>query len=227
VEIGVFGATGIIGQRVVTEALARGHRLRAFTREAVRIPAEPGQVRWQVANVLRRDEVTAVIGGLDILINAINAGGDIPETIAQAAVLPEAAHSLLSALEDHPAIRLIVVGGAGSLEVQPGLQVVDMPGFAEQLPKQLGVPQEYSKVVLAHREALHAYRLSNRNWTYLSPSAGLVQPGARTGRFRVGGNQLLVGEDGAPAISAEDLAVAILDEAEVPQHLQRRYTVGY
>jgi putative NADH-flavin reductase len=120
-----------------------------------------------------------------------------------------------------------VVGGAGSLEVKPGLQVVDIEGFAERLPETPGVAQEYVKVVLAQREALNLYRQSNRNWTYLSPSAGLITSGERTNRFRIGGNQLLVSVDGTSGISAEDLAVALIDEAEFPQYLQRRFTVGY
>lgn len=139
-------------------------------------------------------------------------------------MLPAAASALLAALDQHPTVRLIIVGGAGSLEVRPGLQVVDVEGFAADLPRTLGVPPEYVDVVLAHREALNRYRLSNRNWTYLSPSAGLIQPGPRTGRFRVGGDQLL---EGAGGISAEDLAVAVLDETELPSHVQRRFTVGY
>jgi putative NADH-flavin reductase len=226
-DIGIFGASGTIGQRVVTEATVRGHRVTAFTRDAARIPAATGEVSWKTANVVDAGSVAAAIGGIDVLVNAINAGRDIPDTIANADVLPSAARALLTALERHPSTRLIVVGGAGSLEVKPGLQVVDTDGFAGGLPDALGVPAEYVKVVLAHREALNLYRMSNRDWTYLSPSAGLVAPGERTGRFRVGGNQLLVSADGTTGISAEDLAVAILDEAEVPRYLQRRFTVGY
>lgn len=77
----------------------------------------------------------------------------------------------------------------------------------------------------ALRDALNVYRVSNRLWTYLSPSSGRVEPGERTGRFRVGGDQLL--DTGGRDISAEDLAVALLDETELPQHIQRRFTVGY
>ncbi len=223
-DIGIFGASGTIGRRIVTEAAERGHRVTAFTRDASRVPADPGDVTWAVADVLDAGSAAAAIGGLDVVVNAINAGDGIAGAIANADVLPAAARALLTALEQHPATRLIVVGGAGSLEVRPGLQVVDSEGFAEGLPESLGVPAEYVKVVLAHREALHLYRLSNRNWTYLSPSSGLVPPGERTGRFRIGGDRLL---DAAGDISAEDLAVAIIDEAELPRHLQRRFTVGY
>ncbi|AQZ65266.1 Rrf2-linked NADH-flavin reductase [[Actinomadura] parvosata subsp. kistnae] len=226
-RIGVFGATGVIGSRVVAEAVARGHDVTAFTRDATRVPAGAGQVTWRVADVMDVPAMTEAIAGLDVIVNALNAGRDIPETIANAHVFPAAARSLLEALESHPAARLIVVGGAGSLEVRPGLQVVDTEGFAEGLPANLGVPEEYVKVVLAHREALALYRLSNRRWTYLSPSSGRVDPGERTGRFRVGGDRLLVRDDGTSAISAEDLAVAVVDEAELPRHVQRRFTVGY
>ncbi|MGR6922038.1 NAD(P)-dependent oxidoreductase [[Actinomadura] parvosata] len=226
-RIGVFGATGLIGSRVVAEAVARGHEVTAFTRDATRVPADAGQATWRVADVMDVPAVTEAIAGSDVIVNALNAGRDIPETIANAHVFPAAARSLLEALESHPAARLIVVGGAGSLEVRPGLQVADTEGFAEGLPANLGVPEEYVKVVLAHREALALYRLSNRRWTYLSPSSGRVDPGERTGRFRVGGDQLLVRADGTSAISAEDLAVAVVDEAELPRHVQRRFTVGY
>ncbi|GAA2213634.1 NAD(P)H-binding protein [Nonomuraea monospora] len=226
-RVGVFGATGVIGSRVVAEAVGRGHQVTAFTRDASRVPADTGGITWQVADVLDVPAVTSAITGLDVVVNALNAGRDIPDTIANAHVLPATARSLLEALESHPAARLIVVGGAGSLEVRPGLQVADTEGFAKGLPERLGVPEEYVKVVLAHREALGLYRLSNRNWTYLSPSSGRVDPGVRTGRFRVGGDQLLVREDGTSDISAEDLAVAVLDEAELPRHVQRRFTVGY
>jgi uncharacterized protein len=226
-EIGVLGATGTIGTRVVTEAVDRGHHVTAFTRSAARIPAEPGAVRWMVTDPRDAAQLATDLTGLDVLVNAINAGNDVPDTIANAHTFPATARVLLTAMEALPRLRLIVIGGAGSLEVAPGLRVVDTEGFADNLPAALGVPVEYARAVRAHIEALDLYRLSDRNWTYVSPSAGLVQPGKRTGRFRVGGDQLLVQEDGSSDISAEDLAVAVLDEAEQPRFVQRRFTVGY
>jgi uncharacterized protein len=228
VDIGIFGATGTIGQCILTEALSRGHRVTAFTRDASRIPADTGPVTWTVADVLDAGGVARAINGRDVVINAINTGKDLPEMIANAGVLPSAAHALLKAMEQHPSTRLIVVGGGASLETRPGVQAVDADGFAERLPEMLGVPSEYFAVMLAHREALNIYRLSDRNWTYLSPSAGRIAPGERTGRFRIGGDQLLVAADGTISdMSAEDLAVALIDEAEMPRHVQRRFTVGY
>jgi uncharacterized protein len=227
-NIGVFGATGTIGGCVVNEAVSRGHRVTAFTRDASRIPVETGVVIWRVANVLDAEDVAQAIDGLDVVINAINTGNDLPDMIANADVLPAAARAFLKALEQHPSTRLIVAGGAASLEVQPGVQALDVPGFAEQLPEMLGVPAAYFTVMLAHREALHLYRLSDRNWTYLSPSAGQISSGQRTARFRVGENQLLLSAEGTISdMSAEDVAVALIDEAERPRHVQRRFTVGY
>jgi putative NADH-flavin reductase len=226
-EIGVLGGSGVIGSRMVTEALDRGHRVTAFTRSASRIPTEPGAVRWALTDPRDPGRLATDLAGLDVLVNAINAGNDVPETIANADAFPTTARALLTAMEALPRLRLIVIGGAGSLEVTPGRRVVDVEGFAESLPGSLGVPAEYVRAVRAHVEALDLYRLSDRNWTYVSPSAGLVQPGKRTGRFRVGGDQLLVREDGTSDISADDLAVAVLDEVELPRFVQRRFTVGY
>jgi putative NADH-flavin reductase len=226
-EIGVLGATGVIGSRVVTEAVDRGHRVTAFTRSAARFPDEPGTVRWTVTDPGDPTRLASDLADLDVLVNAINAGNDVTETIANAHAFPTTARALLRAMEALPRLRSIVIGGAGSLEVAPGRRVVDIEGFADNLPAALGVPMDYVRAVRAHIEALDLYRLSDRNWTYVSPSAGLVQPGKRTGRFRIGGDQLLVQEDGTSEISADDLAVAVLDEAEHPRFVQRRFTVGY
>ncbi|WP_454199002.1 NAD(P)-dependent oxidoreductase [Nocardia sp. Marseille-Q1738] len=224
-DIGIFGATGVIGSRVVTEALQRGHRVTAFTRDAARIPAERGQETWAVADWLNADSIAAAIAGLDVVVSAVNAGHGIPDTIANAGNFVVGAQAMVAALNRQPRVRLIAVGGAGSLEVAPGVQLLDTgDDFTRTLTEVLDVPAEYAEVVRALRDALNVYRLSNRNWTYLSPSSGRINPGTRTGRFRIGGDQLLVGD---ADISAEDVAVALLDEVEQPRFIQRRFTVGY
>jgi putative NADH-flavin reductase len=226
-RIGVFGATGAIGGRIVVEAVERGHEVTAFTRDPARFGPKADGVTWRVADVLDPASIAANIGGLDVVVSAINAGRDVAETIANADVFPRAATAMIEALASHPDIRLIVMGGAGSLEVRPGLTVVETEGFAEGLPEALGVPVEYVNPVRAGVEALNLYRTSNRNWTYISPSAGRIEPGERTGRFRIGGDQLLVRADGTSDISLEDLAMAAVDEAETARHVKRRFTVGY
>jgi putative NADH-flavin reductase len=108
-----------------------------------------------------------------------------------------------------------VVGGAGSLEVAPGVQLVDAPDF----------PAEWRAPALAHRDALAVYRTADIDWTYFSPAA-ILEPGERTGRYRTGRDQLLTNADGKSRISAEDFAVALLDEVERPRHLRERITVA-
>ncbi|WP_040866100.1 NAD(P)-dependent oxidoreductase [Nocardia exalbida] len=224
-DIGVFGATGVIGSRVVTEAVRRGHRVTAFTRDAARFPARRGEETWAVADWLDAGSIADAIAGLDVVVSAVNAGRGITDTIASADNFVVGARAMVAALDRQPRVRLIAVGGAGSLEVTPGTQLLDTGAqFTRTLTEVLDVPAEYAQVVRALRDALNIYRLSNRKWTYLSPSSGRIDPGERTGRFRIGGDQLLVG---GRDISAEDVAVAILDEAELPRFVQRRFTVGY
>ncbi|MEV0083766.1 hypothetical protein [Saccharopolyspora sp. NPDC050642] len=148
-------------------------------------------------------------------------------SIADPAVYANAARALLTALDRHPRTRLIVVGGAGSLETEPG--VVPADGNDDVLGEglaEIGLPREYAAAVRGHRDALNAYRLSNRLWTYFSPAAEIA-PGARTGRFRIGGDQLITDADGRSRISFEDAAIALVDEAELPKFVQRRFTIGY
>jgi uncharacterized protein len=236
-NIGIFGASGTIGQRVLAEALGRGHAVTAFTRNESRIGPERGGIVWKLANVLDADSIARVISNVDAIVNSYgpgpssNASGKYESAAVEAAIrdagsLVVAAHALLKALEQRPALRLIVVGGAGSLEVKPGLQGVDSgPGLVAAL-QELGLPEEYKAVVEAHRNALNIYRVSNRNWTYFSP-AHLTVPGERTGRFRLGRDQIVIGADGQSRISCEDYATALLDEVEVPRHIQQRLTIGY
>jgi uncharacterized protein len=129
-------------------------------------------------------------------------------------------------MEQYPALRLIVLGRAGSLEIRPGETRADSPEDLRASLKLIGIPEAYEVAVRGHRDALNTYRLSNRLWTYLSP-AEQIYPGERTGRFRLGGDQPVVEADGNSGISYEDCAVAIIDEAELPRHVQRRFTVGY
>ncbi|RZS38925.1 hypothetical protein EV193_104136 [Herbihabitans rhizosphaerae] len=165
-----------------------------------------------------------VLGATVRLDVVVNAGGSIEDQIANAGVLPAAARTLLTALERRPATRLIVVGGGGSLEVAPGDRLIDDDQRLDTvLTDNLGVPLDYRKVVLAEVEVLELCRLSNRYWTYVGPAAGLIHSGERTGRYRTGGDQLLAVD---ADISAEDLAVAIVDEIEIPRHIQRRFAVG-
>jgi uncharacterized protein len=238
-RIGIIGATGNIGQRVVAEALGRGHDVIAFTRDASRIEEDRENrdnrknVVWKSVDVLDADSVAAALPGLDVLISGFqpgNAAQDMADTvrrsIADPAVYATAAKALLKALESHPRTRLIVIGGAGSLEIRPGATRADSDEELYEVLDSLGLPREYAAAVRGHRDALNVLRTSNRLWTYFSP-AEEIAPGERTGRFRLGGDQPVLDAEGRSRISIEDAAVALVDEAELPRFVQRRFTIGY
>ena len=232
-RIGIIGASGNIGNRVVAEAQRRGHDVTAFTRQgAASRPPQEG-VQWRDMDIFDVEGVTRAIRRLDVLVSSYHPGNsakDVVDAIRQAIADPSAyacaAKVMLKALESRPATRLIVIGGAANLEIAPGKTTdEDEPRLREVL-RSLGVPKEYVVAARGHRDALHTLRVSNRRWTYATPSAE-IRAGERTGRFRIGGDQLLFDASGRSRISYEDFAVAILDEIEWPQHIQRRFTVGY
>ncbi|WP_131769991.1 NAD(P)-dependent oxidoreductase [Candidatus Protofrankia californiensis] len=232
-HVGVIGATGSIGSRVVTEALGRGHHVTAFTRDVTQISEERENIVWKSIDVLDAGRIAAVIPGLDVLISGFqpgNAAKDLADTVKRSIsdpmVYATAARALVKALESHPRIRLIVIGGAGSLEIEPGLVRADSDEHLHASLDLLGLPREYAAAVRGHRDALNVLRTSNRLWTYFSPAENIA-PGERTGRFRIGGDQPVLDPDGHSRISMEDAAVALVDEAELPRFVQRRFTIGY
>ncbi|MEU8687309.1 NAD(P)H-binding protein [Streptomyces sp. NPDC048665] len=234
-HIGVIGATGTIGSRVVTEALDRGHNVKAFSRDAVQAQREERRdnITWTSVDVLDPKSIAGILPGLDVLISGFqpgNAAKDLADTvrrsIADPTVYATAARALLKALESRPQTRLIVIGGAGSLEIEPGVVRADSDELLHAALDQLGLPREYAAAVRGHRDALAVLRTSNRLWTYFSP-AEEIGPGERTGRFRIGGDQPVLDADGRSRISVEDAAIALIDEAELPRFVQRRFTIGY
>jgi putative NADH-flavin reductase len=160
---------------------------------------------------LESGSVAATVAGHDVVISAVGPrNGESPKMIV------EAARSLIEGLNAAGVRRLVVSGGAGSLEVAPGVQIVDTPEF----------PAAWKPVALAHREALGILRASSLDWTYLSPANEIV-PGERTGHYRTGTDQLIVDTKGKSLISMEGYAMAALDEVEKPRFVRRRFTVAY
>lgn len=210
-ELIVFGASGLLGTRLVAEALERGHEVTAVARDASRLDDREGRVRVASADATDPESVAAVAAGHDVAISAVTQH-EAPE------MLVDAARGLLEGLARAGVPRLISVGGAGSLEVAPGRRLVDTPDFRE----------EWKREALAAAEALEVFRQAETpvEWSFVSPGA-LLAPGERTGRYRLGGDQLLVDDEGHSRISMEDFAIAILDEAETPRHPRRRFTAAY
>jgi len=232
-QIGVIGATGTIGSRVVSEALSRGHHVTGFSRDASQIQDTRPNIAWNSLDITDAESIAAVLPGLDVLISGFGPGntasdpaGAVASAIADPKIYARAATALLTALASHPRIRLIVIGGAASLEVKPGLVWQDSPELIHAALDQLGLPREFEAAMHGHRDALNLLRTSNRLWTYFSPAVE-TEPGERTGRFRIGGDQPVMDADGRSRISAEDAAVALIDEAELPRFVQRRFTIGY
>jgi putative NADH-flavin reductase len=209
-QITVIGATGMVGRRVVAEAAARGHDIAAVVRDPARVGGLPAGVSVRAGDATDVGDVTRTSAGQDVVVAAVRpAAGREDELV-----------SMTKALLAGAATRLLVVGGAGSLAV---------PGAGGRLVADDSdlVTAEYRAVARAGVQQLAACRAADDvDWTYLSPPAVLL-PGTRTGRYRLGADELLVDAAGRSTISVEDLAVALVDEAERPAHRRARFTVAY
>ncbi|MGK5641053.1 NAD(P)-dependent oxidoreductase [Streptomyces sp. URMC 126] len=213
-KIALFGANGTIGSRVLREALDRGHQVTAVVRDPAKLTQEHENLTVTTGDVLDPASVAAVAQGQDVVVSAVG-GGDGPGHVA---TIKPAAESLVAGLRTlgDTAPRLIAVGGAGSLRTPDGKRVWDAEGLPEFL----------LQIMHAHGDALDFYRtVTDVRWTNLSP-AGLIEPGERTGTYRTGLDDLVVDENGKSRISAEDYAVALVDEIEKPRHIGERFTVA-
>ena len=212
-KIMLIGSSGMIGQRILHEALNRGHHVTALVRDTSGTGEHRAQLDYHTGDIFKPETIAMAAVDHDVVVSAYGPGKGDPNLVVKAA------HALIEALTRVEPIRLIVVSGAGSLEVKPGLQLVDTPDF----------PPEWKAIALAHREALEVYRkagMAEFDWTAVSPAA-LIAPGTRTGHYRTGTDQLLVDTAGKSYISAEDFAVAVVDEIEKPRFEGQRFTVAY
>jgi uncharacterized protein len=198
-----IGATGKVGGKILEELLRRGHTVTAISRhpEKVATSANVTAVRGDIDDP---DRLAPLLKGHDAVISS-------------APFVPGSSPKLVDAIRKSGVKRYIAVGGAGSLEVAPG-----------KLLKDSGrIPPEWLPVVNEGAELLKLLRSDNQlDWTFFSPAA-FIGPGERTGQFRLGGDQLITGTDGASAISYDDYAIALVDELEKPQHVRKRFTIGY
>ena len=203
-KVAVFGISGRVGSRVAAELLRRSHSVTGIARDVSAVPARPG-LSVQAADASRLGALAPVLTGHDAIISAMRFAGGIT------------APALISAARHAGIRRVLVVGGAGSLLIAPGVALIDSPDF----------PSAYKAEASAGRLFLDALRTETElDWTFLSPSA-VLEPGERTGKFRLGGDELLVDVQGRSHISMEDYAIALVDELETPRHSRRRFTVGY
>ncbi|WP_432076637.1 NAD(P)-dependent oxidoreductase [Streptomyces wuyuanensis] len=207
----LLGATGMIGSRIAAEAVDRGHQVTCVSRSG-RAPV-PG-VTSTAADAADSGRIAELAAGHDAVVSALAPSGDGGEQRERFVALNRA---VVDATRAAGISRLLVVGGAGSLLVAPGEELVVQPVF----------PADLLGVALAHRDALAFYRtVEDLEWTNVSPPAEIA-PGTRTGNFRVGGDELLVDAEGRSRISAEDYAAACVEELESNAHPRSRITFAY
>jgi len=202
-KITVAGASGRAGSRITAELASRGHQVTGIARNPDKIETH-ANVTAVKGDANDRAALARLWAGHDVAISSIHFSASDVET-------------LIGAARDSGVSRYLVVGGAGSLEVAPGVRLVTTPGF----------PAAYKAEAEKGGAFLDRLRQEKElDWTFLSPSA-MIDFGARTAKFRLGTDQLLVDADGKSSISFEDFAVAMADEIERPAHRRARFTVGY
>jgi putative NADH-flavin reductase len=212
-KVVIIGASGKIGAPILNEALMRGHKVTAIVRHPEKITVRNPLLNVVKADILK-DKVDKLVKGHDAVISAYNPGWSDPDIYNDQI---KGYKAIISGVKRSGIKRLLVVGGAGTLEVAPGVQLLDTANF----------PENIKGGVLATRETLNMLREEKElEWTFLSPPAS-IDPGERTGHYRVGKDQLLKNEEGESKISTQDYAVAMLDELENPQHIRARFTVAY
>jgi putative NADH-flavin reductase len=202
-KIAVVGASGNAGSRIVTELASRGHIVTAIARHPEKITAR-ANITAKQGDAMDQDGLTRLFAGHDEAISSVHFLDSDPAR-------------LIGAISESKVGRYLVVGGAGSLEVAPGVRLVTTPGFPVVYKAEAEKGGAFLDLLRQQKEL---------NWTFLSPSA-LFTAGERTGKFRLGTDQLLTASDGKSWISFEDFAVALADEIERPAHIRRRFTVGY
>ncbi|HEX5440693.1 MAG TPA: NAD(P)H-binding protein [Ktedonobacterales bacterium] len=207
-KIGLLGASGMIGQRVTLEALVRGHDVISLAHHLNGPITHPRLTEAQV-DIFDPASILEAIADTDVVVNATSGR----KSLDTHAFYIDSTQALIEAFGRAGEKRLIVVGGAGSLEVAPGHLLKDAPDF----------PAAARPTANAQAETLMMYRASPITWTFFCP-ARTIQPGRRTGAYRRGGDQLLTDDQGDSYISAEDYAFALLDEIEQPQTLRQRFT---
>lgn len=201
-KIAIMGATGNAGQRLVTEALSRGHQVTGIARKAAEQAPREG-VTWVTADIADTDDMAAKVKGHDVAILSMPFKELDPNDVF--------------AVARKSGVKLLIVGGAASLKNEEGGVIIDQPGF----PDFIKVEAEPARQFLNQLKAGVDF-----DWTFLSPAI-FFGPGERTGTFRLETETVLTAPDGKSSISYEDFAIAMLDEIETPRHENMRFTVGY
>jgi putative NADH-flavin reductase len=208
-HIALYGATGHAGSRILTELLSRGHQVTAIVRDPAKLAAQTNLTIKQ-GDVASASAIAANIKGADAVVSAYAPPQDDTDQLIPVN------EKFIEAVKQAHIPRFIYVGGAASLEVAPGVTLLESGHL----------PAEWHPIAKSHKDALDLIKKSDINWTSFSPAA-FFEPGQRTGNFRLGKDQLIADSEGNSKISMEDYAIALVDELEKPQHERQRFTIGY
>ena len=213
-KVAIIGASGNIGSAIRDEALSRGHQVTAIVRHPEKITIKNPALTVMQGDVLK-DNVDRIVRGHDAVISAYNPGWSNPNIAPETT---QAYTAIIAGVKMAGIKRFLMVGGAGSLESSPGVQLIDT----------MKVPDLIRGAILALREVLYTLRKNEKelDWVFFSP-AGTIAPGQRTGKFRLGKDQVVKDANGDSKISIQDYAVAMIDELEKPKHHRERFTIGY
>ena len=209
----LIGATGFVGSHILKEALDRGHEVHAIVRDLSKLQVKNENLSPIICDIMEENELQDIFNtGYDAVISAYNPGWNNPDIYEDFTI---GYTSILNALKSSEIKRLIVIGGAGSLEID-GKKLIDSSDF----------PKEFYKGAKAASELLDSLRKENSlDWTFVSPAVNLTD-GKRTGNFKLGLDSPIFDETGKSKVSVQGLAVAVIDELESPKHIKKRFTLG-
>lgn len=219
-KVVLLAATGRAGRTILNELISRGHEVTAVARNLDKLPEQlPDSVKKVQDDLSSADRIAEIAVGADAVVSAFGPASSDPRYTTDQTYtdqLVSVTERVIAAVRKAKAPRLVVVGGCGSLDFSPGVTVLDS-GFW---------PQPYVAIAKSHVKAFAALRESDINWTYFSCPMSIT-PGERTGKFRLGGDNLIKDAEGKSRVSFEDYAVALVDELEKPAHERARFTIGY
>jgi putative NADH-flavin reductase len=214
-NISLIGASGFIGLAILKEALERGLKVTAVVRNTGKITITHKNLRVIAGDIMHEDTVTTLVTGADAVISSYNPGWTNPDIYEDTL---SGYRSIISGVKKAGVKRLLVVGGAGSLFVTPGIKLMDTGVLPEAImPGVKGLAEVYYNLLVPEKEL---------DWVFFSP-AGNIAPGERTGKFRLGDDNLITDATGESKISVEDYAMAMIDELIIATQHRKRMTIGY
>ena len=216
-KVALIGATGFVGTALLRELTDRGHEVIAIARNPAKLAIKSPLIHAVAADVMDKDQVAKAVKGSDVVVSAYNSGWTNPKIYED---FLAGSRAIQAGVRASGVKRYIVIGGGGSLEVAPGLQLIDTPQF----------PAEYKPGASAARDYLGELRHEKElEWTFFSPAIFMSQEtsGVRKGHYRLGLDNPVFDSEGNSVLSVEDLAMAIVDEVEHPRHIRQRFTAAY